>query len=780
MKIALCLSGGGFRAMLFHLGVIRRLARAGRLADVVRIDAVSGGSILAAHLALHWAEYCRDAEAASRELVALARRDLRGRIVRRRLLSLLCGMPLLRRAVGFLSSSLGRQLRLRVTDLLEREYSRLFRDAPLQTLCPAGVPSPPDIYLHTTSLTLGRPCAFAIRCEQDRSRRARFLIAPPSAPTLPGAQETLGPYSADGVGIALAVAASSAFPPMFQPVELTADVLGDPALPGPQALTDGGVFDNLGVHWQLGDRPAVDYTLISDADGGLVPNTASGFRSILTRNIRSSDILMFRNASLQRTAAGLDLGTEARRAHAFGATAHTIPIAPTTPLKHHHVDGPQKQGALRDIRTDLDAFSATEISHLLAHGWAVADAVMREAGIAAGDEVPPPDLPAAVEIKVLRRSSSRRLGLWAPRDPIGMLYAVAFAVWAAVAAFILVRAWSQPTLTLSEESWEAASRVWFNEPSDLAATALSRQGQPILLGVDDEESAIFVLQRMPGGRHPGIVRVGSFGRRASDLEGLAFDACSGRGVAIGSHRLAGDEAVTQLIYFVLDEGWQGGEAPVVRVEDRVDVSRELGEALDAAGVRVDAEAWRTEAPEPKRGSRHPDGTARTDYHPYAVEIEGIAYAGGKVTIGLKWPLVDGDALLWEHVRGAAVSPARRLPLGGRGITGLAWVGNVLYIAANPPGKEMKHIESGPPFGLSAIYRMVPGGRPEPLNRAQAAVEGAKLEGIAVLGDELIGAFDGPSHTVKPLGDVHPDDRVAATWWRRSWNRLAGVAATRCQ
>jgi NTE family protein len=52
--IALCLSGGGFRAALFHLGAVRRLYERGVLQQVKTITAVSGGSLLAAHLAEHW------------------------------------------------------------------------------------------------------------------------------------------------------------------------------------------------------------------------------------------------------------------------------------------------------------------------------------------------------------------------------------------------------------------------------------------------------------------------------------------------------------------------------------------------------------------------------------------------------------------------------------------------------------------------------------------------------------------------------------------------------
>ncbi|MDQ3707291.1 MAG: patatin-like phospholipase family protein [Chloroflexota bacterium] len=52
--IALCLSGGGYRAMLFHLGALWRLNELGYLERLSRISSVSGGSITAGALALAW------------------------------------------------------------------------------------------------------------------------------------------------------------------------------------------------------------------------------------------------------------------------------------------------------------------------------------------------------------------------------------------------------------------------------------------------------------------------------------------------------------------------------------------------------------------------------------------------------------------------------------------------------------------------------------------------------------------------------------------------------
>ena len=64
--IGLCLSGGGYRAMLFHTGVLLRLAefgyfgsgerdgKLGPMGSLMRVSSVSGGSITAGVLGLAW------------------------------------------------------------------------------------------------------------------------------------------------------------------------------------------------------------------------------------------------------------------------------------------------------------------------------------------------------------------------------------------------------------------------------------------------------------------------------------------------------------------------------------------------------------------------------------------------------------------------------------------------------------------------------------------------------------------------------------------------------
>ncbi len=54
--IGLCLSGGGYRAMLFHVGALLRLNETGLLHRLNRVSSVSGGSITAGVLGMNWTQ----------------------------------------------------------------------------------------------------------------------------------------------------------------------------------------------------------------------------------------------------------------------------------------------------------------------------------------------------------------------------------------------------------------------------------------------------------------------------------------------------------------------------------------------------------------------------------------------------------------------------------------------------------------------------------------------------------------------------------------------------
>src|SRR5580692_8324270 len=86
---------------LVHLGFLRVLHDTKLLQCVTRICSVSGGSILAAHAVLNWPRYLgsdTEFESIANDIIALARADVRGRIVRRWVLTWLMILPrLLRR-----------------------------------------------------------------------------------------------------------------------------------------------------------------------------------------------------------------------------------------------------------------------------------------------------------------------------------------------------------------------------------------------------------------------------------------------------------------------------------------------------------------------------------------------------------------------------------------------------------------------------------------------------------------------------------------------------------
>lgn len=383
-RIALCLSGGGFRATLFHLGVIRQLCETGELANVRVVTGVSGGGILAAHLALNWEIYLQggdELEAMIQEVITFAQRDVRGRLIRRWLLS------------PFLFPMLGPKVFRRIS-LLEAEYSRLYRGSDLAILGPTYEhPERPCFYILATSMTSGNVCAFSSLGLE------------------------LGPkvYKRQGLPLALAVASSSAFPPLFPPVVLTRDILDATALEFPQnfeCLSDGGIYDNLGIRWLLRRQSRdFDRAILCDASAPIGWNVDSRFGSLLTRIIRTMDILMRRvvdfegipnpehdDLQLVRT----DLVSI--KLEGSGAQAHPEEIRTRIPL----------------IRTDLNAFADDEVDLLLKHGYAVADQVLGRADSSLNVERPFLTRSERGRLNqllaLLKRSRRNPFGLWNKKD----------------------------------------------------------------------------------------------------------------------------------------------------------------------------------------------------------------------------------------------------------------------------------------------------------------------------------------------------------------------------
>ena len=74
--VALCLSGGGYRAMVFHLGTLIRLNELGQLRKLARVSSVSGGSITAGVLGLNWKKLKFNADDQAENLMDMVIRPL--------------------------------------------------------------------------------------------------------------------------------------------------------------------------------------------------------------------------------------------------------------------------------------------------------------------------------------------------------------------------------------------------------------------------------------------------------------------------------------------------------------------------------------------------------------------------------------------------------------------------------------------------------------------------------------------------------------------------------
>jgi predicted acylesterase/phospholipase RssA len=372
MKLGLALSGGGLRATVYHLGLLRFLRDAGILSQVTHITSVSGGSIMAAHLALHWRLYTGSAEEfdkAAAHLLDFARLDIRNRILRRVPLGLLVRWPL--RLLGHSDRQWTQ------CGLLERQYEQhLYGDKSLFEL-----PGSPDLHILATNLSQGCLCSFnreGLWMMRQKAGRADIERVRVGLMTVP-----------------MAVAASSAFPGFFPPLELTGRDVG--AVGGEfadQAYTDGGVYDNLGVRmfrWLtplLTGEQALDGVLVSDVGKAFEIQLDRRAGGVIRTALRASDILMDRVWQLENE------NFEDTFGFVFARLIDVVGLHEDPTAMH-----PEVQRQTANIRTDLDAFSDLEISSLVRHGYCTGRQACRSRPDLFGTELPanPPwdPIPAA-------------------------------------------------------------------------------------------------------------------------------------------------------------------------------------------------------------------------------------------------------------------------------------------------------------------------------------------------------------------------------------------------
>lgn len=237
--LALCLSGGGYRAMLFHVGALWRLNEAGYLPRLERVSSVSGGSIAAGMLGFAWSQLDFDERGVGQGFLdhfVVPLRALAARTI---------DLP----AVVFGLVGPGT-----AADFIARTYRRqLFGDATLQDL-PDDARGPRFI-INATNLQSGVLWRFSRPYARDYR---------------------VGEIPSPRISLGMAVAASSAYPPLLSPAILhfdeaaftpgTGHDLQRPPFTTRVLLTDGGVYDNLGL------EPVKRFATVLVSDGG------AGFR----------------------------------------------------------------------------------------------------------------------------------------------------------------------------------------------------------------------------------------------------------------------------------------------------------------------------------------------------------------------------------------------------------------------------------------------------------------------------------------------------------------------
>jgi len=368
--IALALSGGGFRATLFHLGALIRLNQLGWLPKLDAISAVSGGSITGAYLGYKWRRLeFKDGRAANlgREIVDPLRE------LCRRSIDLL---PSLTNIVINLWGGTNRFLR-------DKLAYYLFNDATLRDL-----PDPeagPRIVITAASLQTGSHVLLE-----------RAALSDPR----------LGRLDLPDIPLAAAVAASCAFPPFLSPEVITtepdlwragegADLATVRRFKSRLVLTDGGAYDPLALEpvWS-GYR----VLLVSDASQMKTPWVFPSANWVRQLN-RTTLLQTFGNAAVSRQLLRdiLDKCDGERLPRgAYWAVDDTL----AQHMADHHDSAVQPlladsdaTRALCRLRTRLSCFSDAEQTALINWGYALSDAAARSKLNLPDD--PPAQLPFA-------------------------------------------------------------------------------------------------------------------------------------------------------------------------------------------------------------------------------------------------------------------------------------------------------------------------------------------------------------------------------------------------
>ena len=352
----LALSGGGFRATLFHLGALWRLNEMAMLPEISRISSVSGGSILGGLMAVRWGKltFLGDVATNFEDVMVSPIWDFCSHTV---------DLPAF--LLGLVSG----------TWQLERSYRKhLTGSFELRDL-----PDYPEFIFNAAHIETGRNCTL--------SKEGLHIWR-------------IGDVEVPHLSLAKAIAASSACPPMFPSVTLKlnpskfreakySDLFHRDDLKSHISLTDGGAYDNLGVH----AIQKCQTILISDGSAPLKPTHGKRFaRQFNHRIMRPMEAAVEQTRAIRRH----DMMNQLKGNYKKGAlwTAKTdvgkYPIRSVFPI---HAGWNEH---LASVRTRLNTFTDDEKARLINWGYVMCDLSIRsyyQHEKAPPNKLPFPDFP---------------------------------------------------------------------------------------------------------------------------------------------------------------------------------------------------------------------------------------------------------------------------------------------------------------------------------------------------------------------------------------------------
>lgn len=415
-RLGLALSGGGFRAAFFHLGVLAQMAEQGLLRSVEAISTVSGGSIIGALYYLHvkrLLESKTDQQITDRDYVEIVtrieieflkavQRNIRMRTFLNPLKNLKMCLP---------SYSRSDRIGELYDEYLYRPALDPQRSTPIEMrelkIQPKGGKADfypkndnsgrsakvPIIAINATTLNTGHNWRFEaahmgepkrdcnIQMEIDKNMRLRRAE---SYDDIVKHQQNFE--------LGLAVAASACVPAIFPPLAVSGLYGKDGGVIRVQ-LVDGGVYDNQGVEGLVDpDEIECTHLIVSDASGQLQDDDdpGTGAAAIVPR---TNDIFMERLrqeelSNLLEDDARVVALMHLRKGLAAREVPWNGPDGSPTGTGRSERDPPetsegfgvsrQVQDLLSRVRTDLDSFSDVEAYSLMFDGYSMSKPQLKQ------------------------------------------------------------------------------------------------------------------------------------------------------------------------------------------------------------------------------------------------------------------------------------------------------------------------------------------------------------------------------------------------------------------